>query len=520
MSSVYAEDSGDLLWHRELGDSSSFAYALCFAPDNSLVVLWGYSAVPRRLALSKFSPTGALLWEKRIVGDRYINWERPCMDVGADGSIALGMNMSQDVTFSFGAPDEVTVGRRFSGWGAELLVAQYSPSGVLQWVRREGGSSDVLCHDVGIAPDGAVFVVGQASRDAWFGADVVEYTVSLETFLAHYDSHGTLNWVYAGNYFSDLGIRSDGSCIVYRPYATVRVHPSGAETFLTENVGADNWHTCLAVVADDGFLLLPAHSWIGSSLGDSLGCDGSMIRRFDADGGQLWQRDIVVCDEAGAWGGGAADGSSAVVSYAEAPGDWPPYEQVMFANLTRIGADGSTLWKRSFALTAWDETFGFFRVRSALSSDGAVFAYSSPIRDRLDFYVWATLLSGTTATSLEGNTGFFIAAFSAKTFYTVAARPKGYGAVQVTPQKNGYELGESVVIRATPFFEGYEFSHWEGDLSEYTSSEVALTVEGNITARAVFVPGPNAPDVPTMGLAGLLALAAIFAGAGASVRRK
>lgn len=68
--------------------------------------------------------------------------------------------------------------------------------------------------------------------------------------------------------------------------------------------------------------------------------------------------------------------------------------------------------------------------------------------------------------------------------YSLALNVSGGGGVEISPKKDYYYHGDTVVIRALNK-PGYRFSHWSGDISG-SGKTAEVQVEGNIKANAVF----------------------------------
>ena len=175
---------------------SDAALALATAPDGSVYTA-GYSggATKADLRLVKWSSLGKVLWSSRIDGPAHGN--DGATDVAVDG---LG---------------RVTVcGYAVTSAGVRWLVAGYSKSGALRWMRRRserpgvaGSTAKALCVDGG----GSVYVTG--SR--WMGSG--EY----ESLTVKYSRSGEVVWTRVAA--SDEGQSSITDCITRCPTGGVYV---------------------------------------------------------------------------------------------------------------------------------------------------------------------------------------------------------------------------------------------------------------------------------------------------------
>lgn len=80
----------------------------------------------------------------------------------------------------------------------------------------------------------------------------------------------------------------------------------------------------------------------------------------------------------------------------------------------------------------------------------------------------------------------------------VRVQVTGQGTVSRNPDKAAYSCGEQVALTATPA-NGWAFSRWEGDVTG-SNPNVTLTVNGRMSARAIFVeqPGDSRLYLPTI----------------------
>ena len=70
-------------------------------------------------------------------------------------------------------------------------------------------------------------------------------------------------------------------------------------------------------------------------------------------------------------------------------------------------------------------------------------------------------------------------------YYKLDVSTSGQGTFEITPQKNEYEDGETVVI--TAFADsGYKFRRWEGSTLSSKSNPISLVMDGHKNIRVVF----------------------------------
>jgi hypothetical protein len=498
MGEAAAESTGDLLWYKHQGaEKRDLARSVALLPDGSTLLhgwvedYWApdqvLSKAPgiglRALFLAKYNPGGELQWLK-IDGTGHCD-EGGHISALSDGTCVMGG------TYSYGGASAYFGYREahytyltpygFGSYVYDIAIAKYNPDGTLQWARRAGSSKYDECTDIGMAPDGSCFVTGFVWATAAFGdGDGVtgnDATVELgegewdASFLAWYDTNGILGWVSKGQYGECLAVQPDGSCLIANGEGLVRVAADGTESAV--DASAAGYIYDLESLNDGGFMAFNRQTG---------------VFRYDASHTLMWNAPV-----AGHTFAASSDGEAFVFNQTT-------------GTVTGIGEDGGVMWTRVVGQNLVIEAM-------AAAPTGATFALAGNVA-----YGSGTSLftdGGTATLTQRGSGDIFLGVFSGETRYYLNCRSQGYGSACLTPQKNHYSLDEPVLITAEPFFEGYEFSHWEGDLAAETGPVVSMSVTGDLNATAVFVPGPDAQDVPAAGLAALGGLVAAIAALGA-----
>lgn len=158
---------GNLLWQKTLG-GGSYDLASGITDISGFVYLTGTTASvgagSSDAVVAKYNSAGTLQWQRVLGGSGAEAGQ--AISGGLDGSVYV-----TGYTSSAGAG------------GADILIAKYSSSGVLQWQRTLGGSGSDYGQGVNVGVDGSVYVTG--------------YTISAGTqdvLLAKFDVDGTLQW--------------------------------------------------------------------------------------------------------------------------------------------------------------------------------------------------------------------------------------------------------------------------------------------------------------------------------------
>ena len=143
--------SGTVQWQKTLGGSGEdYGTSVAVAPDGYVYVC-GYTksagAGSYDLLLTKFSSSGTVQW-KKILGGRSVE-DCNSIAVAPDGYVYV-------------------CGRTYSttaNENSDFLLIKFNSSGTVQWQKTLGGSSYDYGWSVAVAPDGYVYVCGQAAAD-------------------------------------------------------------------------------------------------------------------------------------------------------------------------------------------------------------------------------------------------------------------------------------------------------------------------------------------------------------------
>ena len=139
--------------------------------------------------LAKYDVNGNVVWARKFGASSSSDKGR-ALAVSPSGNCYITGNFS--ATSSFGSTTLSSNG------GNDVFVVKYNTSGSVEWAKRAGGSKQD--RGFGIAIDGSenVYVTGSFTSPATFRNTTVTNTGKLSSFLAKYNSGGTLQWVKAG----------------------------------------------------------------------------------------------------------------------------------------------------------------------------------------------------------------------------------------------------------------------------------------------------------------------------------
>jgi chitodextrinase len=139
---------------------------------------------------------GGTAWSKRIGGTN-AEFGR---GIGTDGSGNILLTGAFTGSVDFGGGTLAS-----AGW-QDVYVAKYTSSGVHQWAKRFGGSSDDVSYAIAADSNGSVFIVGAFQGAVDFGGGALTSAGSQDIFVAKYSAAGTPQWSKRfGGPYDDIG---------------------------------------------------------------------------------------------------------------------------------------------------------------------------------------------------------------------------------------------------------------------------------------------------------------------------
>ena len=144
----------------------------------------------------------------------------PVIAVAADGVTYVTAYFQGAITLDEGGPSETVLD---ASGTLDTVLARFSASGDLEWVRQVGGSSTTSPRALEARDDGVV-VTGTFANGATVGvgeADAISLTSqgSTDVFVADFDSTGALSWAVGfggveADFSEGIGVLDDGSVAV------------------------------------------------------------------------------------------------------------------------------------------------------------------------------------------------------------------------------------------------------------------------------------------------------------------
>ncbi|MCX6646079.1 MAG: PKD domain-containing protein [bacterium] len=211
--------NGALIWAKQAegAPGHSQGNGITTLIDNSTVVTGGFSGSatfgsgePNQTVLTSFSDytdffiarynsDGTLAWAKRAGGIEN-DCGRGITTLSDDTTVVTGY-FNESATFAPGEPNQTVL--TSTGYG-DIFIACYNPDGTLAWAKSAGGpAGDPWTYDDGCGittlSDNSTVVTGEFYESATFGLGEPNQTIltsggGYETFIAHYNSDGSLAW--------------------------------------------------------------------------------------------------------------------------------------------------------------------------------------------------------------------------------------------------------------------------------------------------------------------------------------
>ena len=285
-------------WSIQLGtDQPDTTFGVSAAPDGAVVVaaategsLGGDHQGQRDAYLARYSGRGELVWALQVGGPH--NDSPLGVSVAPDGSIYVGGFTDGD----FASPNQGS---------ADVWLARFDAGGNELWRRQFGGPAWDRGFDV-TAFDGGAYVTGYTASVLDPGTDLGGF----DGFAARYGADGDQQWIRQfGTDATDWGqgsaLAPDGGLYVTgyseggldgpnagdKDLIAVRLRPDGGLAWATQiGSAALDWTQGVGTGPEGGMLM--AGSTEGRLAADHAGGRDMVVVSFDADGNELWRRQL------------------------------------------------------------------------------------------------------------------------------------------------------------------------------------------------------------------------------------
>ncbi len=227
-----------------------------------------YSSGGRDMFLVKYDSAGVAQWAVSAGGSSASERGRAIAVDGAGNCYVAGYFY---MTATFGS---ITV---TSNGGYDAYIAKYNTSGVVQWVKTAGGSTDDdNAYGVSIDANGNCYVCGNFGGTATFGTGVSRTSAGgLDAYISKYNSNGVFQWVNqmggsgndiafacASNQTGDVGVTGyfngtasfdTATYLTSSGYADIFIakYTSASNLMFAEKAGGSNWEEARGMNIDN-----------------------------------------------------------------------------------------------------------------------------------------------------------------------------------------------------------------------------------------------------------------------------
>jgi Tfp pilus assembly protein PilZ len=408
-----------------------------------------------------------------------VSWATSIGGTGSDSGYGIATDSGGNVYVIGNYTGSVTIGSTTltSAGSSDAFVAKYDTSGTVQWATSIGGTTTDSGFGITTDSGGNVYVIGDYSASVTIGSTTLTSAGSYDTFVAKYDTSGTVQWATSiGGTSTDsgLGIATDSNGNVY-----VTGNYAGSIT-------------------------------IGSTILNSMGYNDAFVAKYDTSGTVQWATSISGTGFEIGRGIATDSGGNVYVT-----GIYTSSITIGSTTLTSAGSydafvakydtSGTVQWATSIGGTSSDYGRGI-----ATDSNGNVYVTGN-------YAGTATFAPGTTLTSAGGADAYVVKYDTSGTFQWVTSiggtsTDAGRG-IATDSDGNVYVIGEyigtltigSTTLTNAGFYDAFVAKcdtsgtvQWAtsigGTSSDYgygiaTDSNGNVYVTGNYAGTATFAPG-------------------------------
>ena len=290
---VKYNSSGVLQWQRRIGGSSNeFFQGMAIDGSGNIYAVGSTASYASSTSayIVKYNSSGAVQWQRTLYSTSTIDLRKVAVDSSSSNIYAVGFTSA------------------LSSGGNDVFICKYSVSGVLQWQRRLGGTNND--DGSGIALDGSDNVYIQYQHSSGQGG--------YDLGIAKYNSSGVIQWqrsLGGTSNESGAGLAIDSSDNIYIPAMTVSEGQGSYDAGVAKynSSGAIQWQRIIGGTGSDNVSDLATDSSgnvyvLGTTLSAGAGSQDTLIVKYNSSGVVQWQRSFGTSSYEYA-GGIAVDGS-------------------------------------------------------------------------------------------------------------------------------------------------------------------------------------------------------------------
>lgn len=258
--------------------------------------------------VAKHDANGIWLWAKRAGGS------------GTDHGTGIALDAAGNVCvtgYFIGSAAFGATNLNSSGY-SDVFVAKLDPSGIWQWAKRAGGTSDDVSYGISADSSGNSYVTGYFYGTAAFGSNSLTSYGSYDSYVAKLDSSGNWLWAKKAGGTGDecsFGIDTDeaGNCFITGYFAssasfgsTTLYSAGGNDDYIAKLDTNGNWlwakraggtssDYAYAVATDPaGNIFITGYFYTNASFGTSTlssnGATDVFVAKLDNNGTWLWAK--------------------------------------------------------------------------------------------------------------------------------------------------------------------------------------------------------------------------------------
>lgn len=201
------DSNGNVVWAKKMGGSGSDA-GMAVATDGSgnIYVTGYFSGTSNFLGTYLSSSGGPDIFIAKVSPDGVLQWVKKAGGSWAD----FGRGIAVDNSGRVFVAGDYRSGASFSGIsmsasgdGDAFIACYSSSSGSIQWVKKGGGSGIDAAHAISIDGNSNTYITGFYAYGGTFGGTYLSGSDKKEVFVASYTSSGSFRWAKKGGGYSD-----------------------------------------------------------------------------------------------------------------------------------------------------------------------------------------------------------------------------------------------------------------------------------------------------------------------------
>jgi hypothetical protein len=280
------------------------------------ITLTRQSEVGTDIFISKYDPTGNIIWAKNFGGGTYETYSN-CIAVDNGGNIYVTGWFATD-TLNFGTIHLANT--NYSNY--DLFIAKLKNNGDVIWAKSAGGTGTEKGNSITIDNNGYIYFTGVYSSNFTLGGTTLTNAGSYDLFVAKYDINGNDIWVksVSGTAWDEsycLSVDASGNVYITGTFTSSTLtfgsitltNAGSADMFIakydgngnvvwSKSTGGNDYETASSVMVNDagdiyatGSFSSPTVSF-GSTTLNRVSGDDLFIVKYNNAGNEIWAKSI------------------------------------------------------------------------------------------------------------------------------------------------------------------------------------------------------------------------------------